>query len=481
MSALAAQAAEWVSVEAADAFARRGRRASSPSIPRARRTTIARRRPRCRTDRHRPRAPSLDLHAATRTPPARARCARAQFARHFQPARAGRRRSSLAPNRRDAGWSSSPPRPGRRRRQTRFAPEKATAAGLLKTLALEAPALDIRHIDFDAWRSATDAQCLSTELRCRTSRPEVAYRQGRRLEAWLAPVDLAHERLAARPVEDGGRISSPAGSAASARRSPNTWCATIDARCCLIGTTPLDVDEAAIAAAAARIARRRSPTWRESWSGEDAAAKPTSSIAPSMSATRPHCARRSPKRRRVGPAAGRRLPSRRRRQPRTPRAAARSALGLAGSTATFEWMFQSKVYGTEACSRRSERGGPTPVRRLLVGQRHLRRRRPTAPTRRPTAVSGRLLQRRVAPPPIRAPTASTGRCGTASGMSEAAPAYVRDGSRDLGYRILSEGQGHTVDARGSASAAAAARRRARRARTVKSAGTCATAAGRCSD
>ncbi len=89
--------------------------------------------------------------------------------------------------------------------QTRFAPEKATAAGLLKTLALEIPALSCVHVDFEHPAVAADAKCIAAELRGGTNVADVAYRNGRRLEGWLVPVDLAHDPVAG--ATDRGRRS----------------------------------------------------------------------------------------------------------------------------------------------------------------------------------------------------------------------------------------------------------------------------------
>jgi len=88
--------------------------------------------------------------------------------------------------------------------QDRAASEKATLLGLLKTISLEMPLLDCRHVDLEGSSPAADAERLRQELAISRSRTEVAYRREKRLEAALSQVDMLAEPIQPSPIAEGG-------------------------------------------------------------------------------------------------------------------------------------------------------------------------------------------------------------------------------------------------------------------------------------
>jgi acyl-CoA synthetase (AMP-forming)/AMP-acid ligase II/NAD(P)-dependent dehydrogenase (short-subunit alcohol dehydrogenase family)/acyl carrier protein len=74
--------------------------------------------------------------------------------------------------------------------EDRVACEKATLLGLLKTISLEMPLLECRHVDLEGNSGQMDAQFLSQELAIPKSHMEVAYRGTLRLQALLSQVDM---------------------------------------------------------------------------------------------------------------------------------------------------------------------------------------------------------------------------------------------------------------------------------------------------
>ncbi len=124
--------------------------------------------------------------------------------------------------------------------QSRFAPEKATAIGLLKTLALELPSLSCAHVDFGLPSVIADAGMLVSELRAAAPVPEVAYRDGVRLEGSLAAVDLAHEIVQGPPLDDGGLYLVTGGLGGLGTEVAQFLLQRHRAKVLLIGRTPLD-------------------------------------------------------------------------------------------------------------------------------------------------------------------------------------------------------------------------------------------------
>ncbi|PYU56188.1 MAG: AMP-dependent synthetase [Acidobacteria bacterium] len=82
--------------------------------------------------------------------------------------------------------------------------EKATLLGLLKTISLEMPLLECRHVDLEGNSVQTDAQSLSQELAIPKSRMEVAYRGKRRLQAALSQVDMLAQPTQPLPIAESG-------------------------------------------------------------------------------------------------------------------------------------------------------------------------------------------------------------------------------------------------------------------------------------
>ena len=393
------------------AFARRTP-ASSPSIPPARTTTSASSPPSTPEIDHRPRPPSLGYTPTRTRSPARTSGPRAVHG-HLQSARAGPGDELARPQAGSAGWSTSPRCAGRRRRRTRFARENdggriAEDAGARDAGAVVRPHRLRRSVGGDRREPVID------ELRVPTSRPEVAYRRGRRIEAFVAPIDLAHERPRATALEDGGSISSPADSAVSARSSRNTCCASITPGCCWSGRRRcLPLADLASLRMPHIAASRRDPARNSTPCARAPGARPTSCIARSTSATPAHCGRRWTKRETLWgqPLSG------------VFHLAGVGSLERHGQWLDQHWVRASPrhlrldvpvegprhggaVRGAEGAARRAGR-------RLLVGQRHLRRQhlqRLFGGQQRPR----RACAAPVARPPIRAPTVSTGRCGTAS-------------------------------------------------------------------
>ncbi|PYT19900.1 MAG: hypothetical protein DMG58_35255, partial [Acidobacteria bacterium] len=88
--------------------------------------------------------------------------------------------------------------------QDRVACEKATLLGLLKTISLEMPLLECRHVDLEGNSSQMDAQSLSQELAIPKSRLEVAYRGKLRLQAALSEVDILAQPIQPPPIVESG-------------------------------------------------------------------------------------------------------------------------------------------------------------------------------------------------------------------------------------------------------------------------------------
>ena len=88
--------------------------------------------------------------------------------------------------------------------QDRVCCEKATLLGLLKTVSLEMPWLECRHVDLEGNSAQTDAQSLSQELAILKNRMEVAYRGKLRLQAALSQVDMLAQPLRPLPIAESG-------------------------------------------------------------------------------------------------------------------------------------------------------------------------------------------------------------------------------------------------------------------------------------
>lgn len=80
--------------------------------------------------------------------------------------------------------------------------EKSTMIGLLKTIPLDLPWLQCRHIDCDAHASNADA--VLRELQLPKGEPEVAYRHGQRLVPVLSKVDMLQSETQPVPIQTGG-------------------------------------------------------------------------------------------------------------------------------------------------------------------------------------------------------------------------------------------------------------------------------------
>ena len=78
-------------------------------------------------------------------------------------------------------------------------PEKATVFGLLRTIPLELPWMDCRHVDLD---DESPAEHLLAELRVSRAPMEIAYRAGKRHVSSLSSLDMASP--GAPPIERGG-------------------------------------------------------------------------------------------------------------------------------------------------------------------------------------------------------------------------------------------------------------------------------------
>lgn len=80
--------------------------------------------------------------------------------------------------------------------------EKGTLQGFLKTVALEVPWLQCRHVDFEV--TDDDDRFLRQEIELDDDDSEVAYRRGRRLKAKLAIIDMSRETAGVLPLKTGG-------------------------------------------------------------------------------------------------------------------------------------------------------------------------------------------------------------------------------------------------------------------------------------
>jgi len=82
--------------------------------------------------------------------------------------------------------------------------EKSTIMGLLKTIPLELPWLHCRHVDLEVGRVEENARHILRELGISKGKPEVAYRNGRRLISSLSRIDLLSQEKQGVPIERGG-------------------------------------------------------------------------------------------------------------------------------------------------------------------------------------------------------------------------------------------------------------------------------------
>jgi non-ribosomal peptide synthase protein (TIGR01720 family) len=82
--------------------------------------------------------------------------------------------------------------------------EKATMAGLLKTIPAELSWMRCRHIDLEAGTAAGDGARVLRELRVHRGEPEVAYRGEERLVPSLEKVDMLQQRAQQVPLKAGG-------------------------------------------------------------------------------------------------------------------------------------------------------------------------------------------------------------------------------------------------------------------------------------
>lgn len=82
--------------------------------------------------------------------------------------------------------------------------EKATIFGLIKSINIELPWIQCRHIDFDAGHPERDAQFILHELDNPKKEPEIAYRRNRRYSCGLLKLDLAEEKETKLPITEGG-------------------------------------------------------------------------------------------------------------------------------------------------------------------------------------------------------------------------------------------------------------------------------------
>jgi NAD(P)-dependent dehydrogenase (short-subunit alcohol dehydrogenase family) len=90
------------------------------------------------------------------------------------------------------------------RPRDRIAYEKGTLPGLLKTVGVEVPWLQCSHVDLETGPVETNASHILNELRLGGQDTEIAYRQGRRLVATLAKMDLLRQKRREIPLERGG-------------------------------------------------------------------------------------------------------------------------------------------------------------------------------------------------------------------------------------------------------------------------------------
>ena len=319
--------------------------------------------------------------------------------------------------------------------QSRFAPEKGTAIGLLKTLALEMPALSCAHVDFELPSVIADAGHLVSELRAAVPVPEVAYRNGGRLEGWLAPVDLAHDPAQDLPIDDGGLYLISGGLGGLGTELARYLLQVHRAKVLLIGRTPLGEPPDGRTMDAGDVARWRryrllcgvqhqDDVMYRGLDVSDAGALSAAIAAAETRWARPlsgvfHLAGVSSLERHG--------------------AVADQHWSWLESTATFDWMFGSKVRGTQALfdvlANRPEVlfAAFSSVNGVFGGTTY------SAYSAANSGLDALCAARRASTHPRTYGFNWTMWDG--AGMSDALPAYVRDGSRDLGYRILSVAQG----------------------------------------
>ena len=133
------------------------------------------------------------------------------------------------------------------------APERASAAALLRSLAAETPWLRTRHVDLEGEEPAADADRLLVELRESSAEPEVAYRAGERRVPRLrrAPTTTATTTQA---FPSGGLYLVSGGLGAVATEVLEDLLARHEIRLLLLGRTPLPLDPSP--SADPRVARK---------------------------------------------------------------------------------------------------------------------------------------------------------------------------------------------------------------------------------
>ncbi|MCX5661183.1 MAG: amino acid adenylation domain-containing protein [Planctomycetota bacterium] len=119
------------------------------------------------------------------------------------------------------------------------APHRAAVPAMLKSLALEMPGLDPRHIDLAAHPEPGEAEAVLAELSLTHAEREVALRKGQRFVAGLAKVGMAAKPAGDLPWVRGGHYVITGGLGGIGRSLARWLLAAFDAKVLLLGRTPL--------------------------------------------------------------------------------------------------------------------------------------------------------------------------------------------------------------------------------------------------
>ncbi|QSJ15491.1 SDR family NAD(P)-dependent oxidoreductase [Nostoc sp. UHCC 0702] len=116
---------------------------------------------------------------------------------------------------------------------------KSPMLGLVKTIPQEMPWLSCRHLDLPITPVATNGAYILSELLTATKAREVAYRDGKRLIARLAPADFSHAAKQSLPFKIGGMYLLTGGLGDIGLELAQYLLQTYQAQLLLIGRTPL--------------------------------------------------------------------------------------------------------------------------------------------------------------------------------------------------------------------------------------------------